>query len=261
MDNEKFNREEIGRILKIAAELNHKEQQNEEGLSREELQKLALEVGIDPHHIETAIQQLREQKFEPETHSLVEENFSFRDTLMLSGTIDDGLWEDIVTEIRRINGGIGKTSKLGNTYEWEQRKKNVGYLQVSITPKGDHSRIRLNASYRYYANFLGFIGGVIGFTLFSVLGDGISSIHGFEMLVAGLGAVVGWGSTRFYIKSWMRRKRRMLRSLSNRLTELFTNRSTHDMTTESKLEPQITVEAPKKAAEGSDNTSRPLRST
>jgi len=258
MNTEKFNREEISRILKIAAELDHREQQEEESLSRSELLNLADEVGIDPNHIETAIQQLRDHEFEPQHPSFIEENFSFRDTMVLDGLITDELWEDIVTEIRRINGGIGKTSKLGNTYEWEQRKKNTGYLQISITPKEEVSRLRLNASYRYYANFLGLIGGLIGFTAFSVLGNSLFTAHALELLTGGFGAFAGWGCSRLYVRSWMRRKRQTLQSLSHQLTNLF---QSHTIATknEQDTEAQITIDQSSETTEEPDSPPSRLR--
>lgn len=221
-DEKKFNRKEISRILKIASELDQENREPaEEGLSREELRKLAEEVGINPNHIDTAIQKFRGHPYEPSLPSFIEENFSYRNTLILDSPINDKLWEDVVTEIRRINGGIGKTSKLGSTYEWEQRKKNVGYLQVSITPKKEQSRIRINASYQYYSNLMGLIGGIIGFTIFSMIGDGLFSAHGLEMLTAGFGAFTGWAASRLYVKSWMLKKREMLQMLSDRFKDIF----------------------------------------
>ncbi len=215
-NNKKFNREEISRILKIASELDQHEELEEEGLTHEELRNVAREVGIDAKHIETAIHQLQNHHFEESSPNFIEENFAYRKSNMVEGIIDDSLWEEIVTEIRRINGGIGKTSKLGSTYEWEQRKKNTGYLQVSVTPKNDHSRLRISASYKNFSNFLGLLGGLVGFTTFAVLADGLS----LEMLIAGIGAFAGWGASRIYLKAWMQRKRKMLRSLSNRLTKV-----------------------------------------
>ena len=258
MTNEKFNRKEISRILKIAAELDHREQQEEEGLTRNELLKLAEEVGIDPNHIETAIQKFREHEYEPVSPSFIEENFSYRDTLILDKPISDKLWEEVVTEIRRINGGIGKTSKLGSTYEWEQRKRNVGYLQVSITPKDEQSRLRISASYQYYAKFLGFIGGIIGFTAFSVLGSELFAAQALKLLTGGFGALAGWSASRFYLRSWMSVKRQMLQSLSHRLTDLFHGRIKAD-SLGSNSEPLIKLDPSSKTGEGSGKSSPRLR--
>ncbi len=88
--------------------------------------------------------------------------------------------------------------------------------KVSVTPKNDHSRVRISASYKHFSNFLGLLGGLAGFTTFSVLADGLS----LEMLIAGSGAFAGWGASRLYLKAWMRKKRKMLQSLSNRLTKV-----------------------------------------
>lgn len=216
---ETYTREEISQILKIASEMDHLEDQ-EEGLTQAELKNLAAEVGIDPQNIETAIHQLREHQHIPPAPSFIEENFTYRNIQIADSLIDDQRWEELVTEIRRINGGIGKTSRLGQTYEWEQRKQNMGYLQVSVAPREDHSRIRINASYRAYDRVISLMGGMIGFTLLAVISDSIEFIQNGEFLFAGLGALGGWGAARFYLKSWMKRKRKMLNSLNHRLHEM-----------------------------------------
>jgi len=51
--------------------------------------------------------------------------------------------------------------------------KIVGYLQVSVTPKGDKTRIRINAGFGTFSTLVGFIGGITGFTALVVLSDGI----------------------------------------------------------------------------------------
>lgn len=258
MNNDKYDRKEIGRILKIASQLDQQGEQKEEGLSREELRKLAVEVGIDPNHIDTAIQKMREGAFEPVPKTFMEENFSYRDAAFIDGNITDEIWEDVVTEIRRINGGIGRTNKLGSTYEWEQRKKNVGYLQVSITPKNKRSRIRISANYQSYANVLGFIGGIVGFTSLSVVASSLALPQGAGLLVAGLGALAGWGTTRLYLKSWMHHKRERLQFITRRLTDLFQDQKKPAIS-EDHSGNQIEFDPSTEKAEEPDDTARRLR--
>lgn len=242
MDQKKFNRKEISQILKIAAELDQ-QRQDEEGLTEEELRGIAKEVGLEPVSIETAIHQLQEYP-DDLTEFDSGHTATFRRTLVLDGQIDDSLWEDLVTEIRRINGGIGKTSRLGNTYEWEQRRKNVGYLQVSVTPKGEKTRIRINAGYGAFSTMLGFIGGVTGFTLLAVLSDGVSALQNLEFIMAGLGAVGGWGLSRWYLTGWLREKHKMLSALSRRLAQTFTGNPNHpsEETTGEASAPEISLD-------------------
>jgi len=241
-NDKKFSRNEVSQILKIASELDRLEQPEPEGLTTNELQKLATEVGINPQHIETAIQQMKEDEFEAASQNFIDDGYSYQESRITKEVIDDDKWEEMVTEIRRINGGIGKTSRLGNTYEWEQRKKNTGYLQVSVTPKGDHSRLRINASYNYFSRTSGFLSGIFGFLVFIMLSSSLSVADTFQLILGGFGALSGWGLSRLYLKSWMKRKRSMLRFLTQRLTSILSDTSQESSTKINESEPAISLD-------------------
>lgn len=217
----RFNRDEISKILKRAAELEHEDDvlDDSEGLTVEELQQVSKEVGLHPKYIQQALDELKSQEH------LVSSNilggpFTFQQTKSVNGSIQENEWEEVVAEIRRIHGGIGKTSKLGNTFEWEQRKREVGYIQVSLSPKKDHTKININASYNYYASILYTFTVVFGFILLNVLFEKLGLPYITEIVLATIGTLGLMSGTRFYLSRWMQKKRKTYSQLFLRFKEM-----------------------------------------
>jgi hypothetical protein len=218
--NHRFNRDEISKILKRAAELEHKDDidDDSEGLTVKELQQVSKEVGLHPKYIQRALDELQAP-----AHLVSSNIFGGPFTYHLSNSASGGLtekeWEDVVSEIRRIHGGIGKTSKLGNTYEWEQRKQEVGYIQISLSPKESHTEININANYTYFAFIVSILTGVGCIPLFMFLANEFSNLPSAEILVFGpiIALIIG---VRFYLSHWMKKKRRTYGRLFNRLREM-----------------------------------------
>jgi len=209
--NHRFNRDEISKILKRAAELEHKDDidDDSEGLTVKELQQVSKEVGLHPKYIQRALDELQAP-----AHLVSSNIFGGPFTYHLSNSASGGLtekeWEDVVSEIRRIHGGIGKTSKLGNTYEWEQRKQEVGYVPIALSPKKDHTKININASYNHYASIIYTFTGVFGFVLLKALSEKIGLPFVTEILFSTLGTLGLMTGARFYLSNWMKKKKVLL---------------------------------------------------
>ncbi len=219
--NHRFNRDEISKLLKQAAELEHADNIDDEsdGLTLQELQQVSKEVGIDPKYIQQALRKLQAptQSF---TSKLLGGPFKYNILETATGTLTEQEWEEVVSEIRRIHGGIGKTSKLGNTFEWEQRKQEVGYIQISLSPKKDHTKIHINANYRYYASIIYTFAGVFGAMLLIIFFKKM----GFSGITQTIAAIFGTTgiltSTRFYLSNWMKKKRKTYDELINHFQKM-----------------------------------------
>lgn len=217
----RFNRDEISKILKRAAELEHADniEDDSDGLTLQELQQVSKEVGIDPKYIQQAFRQLQAPT-RSLTSKLLGGPFKYNILESVPGTLSEKEWEDIVSEIRRIHGGIGKTSRLGNTFEWEQRKQEVGYIQISLSPKKDYTKIHINANYRYYASiiytFAGGFGVIFLLSFFKKMGfDGI-----VPPIAAAIGTTGILATARFYLSNWMKKKRKTYDELINRFQKM-----------------------------------------
>lgn len=221
MDNRRFNRDEISRILKRAAELEHKNNVDDdsEGLTLEELQQVSREVGLHPKYIEDALNELQHA---PRTviPNLVGGPFTYQRWDTAGGTLAGDEWEEVVAEIRRIHGGIGKTGTLGHTFEWEQRKQEVGYIQIALSPKDDHTKIRIQANYNYYAGMVYMMSGVLGLALTGVLLDGSSLPVLAQWAIGATGMLGIFAGARLYLSNWMKRKRNTYAKLIDRFREI-----------------------------------------
>lgn len=206
--NHRFNRDEISKILKRAAELEHQHNVDDdsEGLTVEELQQVSKEVGLHPKYIQRALDELKNPA-QSVSSNIFGGPFTYHLSNSVSGNLTEKEWEEVVSEIRRIHGGIGKTSKLGNTYEWEQRKQEVGYIQISLSPKESHTKININANYTYFVIIVSILTGVGCISLFMFLANEFSNLPSAEILVFGsiIALIIG---VRFYLSHWMKKKRR-----------------------------------------------------
>ncbi|MDX1618250.1 MAG: hypothetical protein R3224_05660 [Balneolaceae bacterium] len=224
-DRYRFDRDEIANILKRASELEHRnreaaeEDEDRVGLTLQELREVAGDVGIDPGYVQQAIEELSAPA-PPVFARLLGGPFSHFISEEADRPLDDTTWEEVVTEIRKIHGGIGKTGKRGNTYEWEQRKREVGYIQISLASKEDHTRIHLNANYRYHAIVTYLLTGILGLVGLSLL------LKNFQLpFLTGLIASVSTGlglfaGARFYLSNWMKNKRATYRKLVDRFKDM-----------------------------------------
>lgn len=217
----RYSRDEISKILKRAAELEHKDDIDDdgEGLTVEELQQVSKEVGLHPKYIQRALDELNNPN--PSISSNIFGGpFAYHLSNTANGSLSEKEWEEVVSEIRRIHGGIGKTSKLGNTFEWEQRKQEVGYIQISLASKKDHTKININANYNYYASIIYLFTGLFGFIILKVLSEkiGVSLVN--EIVLSALGTLGLLTGARFYISNWMKNKRKTYGKLFKRFQEM-----------------------------------------
>lgn len=227
----RFNRDEISLILRRAAELEHKDniKDDGDGLTLEEIQQVSKEVGIDPKFVRKALNDLNSST-PSQTSNILGGPFRYNATVITDEQVNGQLWEDVVAEIRRIHGGIGKTGKLGNTFEWEQRKREVGYIQIALAPKNDQTQISINANYTYHAIFIYAMSGFLGISLTGLALDGSTwpVLMQFTAGATGLSGSLALG--RFYLSSWMKKKRQTYRKLIDRMQSLLGSKDANEQT-------------------------------
>ena len=221
----KYSRNEISKILKIASDLDQATIDKEDGLTEDELKKVAEETGLNPAMITKAIFQLENGETPIELSEALKEDYKFKTSFLADGIVDDQLWEEVVSEIRATHGGIGKISKMGSTYEWEQRKQNVGYIQVSVTPKGEYSKVSINSNYNIHSRVYGFFGAMVGLPAFTLLSEAFIQQQEISILFTFLGGFLGWFGSRFIVKNWMKKKTKVLEYMAKRVSNVISNHS------------------------------------
>ena len=227
--NNRYNRDEISKILKRAAELEHADHiiDDSEGLTIKELEQVSKEVGLHPKYIQQAVNDLSNPR-QSAAANLLGGPFTYQHLAPVKGTVSDEEWENVVSEIRRIHGGIGKTSTLGHTLQWEQRKREVGYIQIALSPKESHTNIHINANYNYYARVVYGLAALFGLAFFALLFDETNLSAITQLLSVLLGAPILWAGARFYLSNWMKRKRRTYQKLFDRFREMITPEHTKE---------------------------------
>ncbi len=143
MSKKIYTDKEISAVLKRAAELQRTQgPKANAGLSLEELEQVAAEVGIDPDFVKAAALELEEGRTDQSYHV-----WGAPTTLELEriveGEMTDEKWEEAVGEIRRIFGAAGETGQLGRTREWILRDQTGERIHLTVSPQDGKTEIRL----------------------------------------------------------------------------------------------------------------------
>jgi hypothetical protein len=119
--NRIYSEEEIGRVLKRAAEIQGKQPRTSGyGLSLDEIQELAADSGIDPELVLAAVSELKADQ------EALKKNIwggPLSSTLIRSveGQISDETWEEMLALLRRNYKETGETERRGSTRQWMSR--------------------------------------------------------------------------------------------------------------------------------------------
>lgn len=116
-----YSEEEIGRVLKRAAEIQGKQPRTSGyGLSLAEIQELAADSGIDPELVIAAVSELKADQ------EALKKNIwggPLSSTLIRSveGQLSDDTWEEMLALLRRTYKETGETERRGTTRQWMSR--------------------------------------------------------------------------------------------------------------------------------------------
>jgi hypothetical protein len=140
MADRRYDEKEVGNILQRAAEIQAglTPEGASDGLTLEDLQKVAAEVGIDPTVVDRAAREVRTGP--------PEKLVSGANTIMLdrtvSGVVTEEVWDEMVTRLRRHVGKPGRINAHGHTYEW-WGGWDTGGLMLTTTSRHGKTRIKL----------------------------------------------------------------------------------------------------------------------
>ena len=241
-----YSKEDISKILNRASEIQTRRDLygDKDGLTEEELLSVANEVGISKESLLEALDSYDLPTFN-ERYEWLKATSRLQSIVTTPGEITDEKWEDMVQEIRRVTGGIGKISKVGNTYEWEQRRRDIGYKHISFTPEKGRTKIQLVNSWGGLKFMSTFVSGMIAFTATAVALDN-SAVSDLALLFAvGAAAVVGFPMSRLFLKSYYENQKVQVQELVNSLTKKL----------KSSGAPEITIEEEDAYSSDSESTS------
>lgn len=220
-----YSKKEITKILSKASEFQTQKELygDKDGLTKEELLEVALEVGIDSDSVRKALE-LSDHHDSDTSYNWISASPDYYKVTLAEGEISEEKWEEIIQEIRSITGEIGKISKVGKSFEWEQKVNDFGYRHITLTPYNGQTKIQYVSSWKGVRFIVTFFTTLIGFMLTAVSLDG-SSLNEFLSILAALGgASVGFGISRFFLKpihtKKVARNERLIARLSKKISTL-----------------------------------------
>lgn len=153
--------EEIGRILKRATELQHREPaRSTAGVTLAELEEIAAEAGIDPAHLRRAAMELETRPDDPTLWSrLAGDELDLVREITLSGELDQAGFERLVAAIQAASREHGQASLLGRTLTWRaESSSKTRATQIVASSRDGETTIRIEENLTQMAS--GLFGGV-----------------------------------------------------------------------------------------------------
>ncbi len=150
MAGQKFSEAEVVEILRLAAEdssVGANSSFDKEGFSKEDIEKVAAEVGIDPQTIGNAIARLKPTPTSKKP-SWMEAGFMSQSmNLSISrnydGVLDDAAFVEVLSEIRKIFGCTGTTEMLGSARTWQGEAGGIGSC-LSVSSRDQKTYIKVD---------------------------------------------------------------------------------------------------------------------
>ncbi len=220
--NHIYTKKEISKILSKASEIQTQKDLygNKEGLTEKELLELAKEVGIDRESLLEALNNVDAPEFES-TFKWLNASSSIQDISVIDGDVSMELWEEIIQEIRRITGGIGKSSNTGKSLEWEQRKQEFGYKHISLTPQNGKTKFQYVANWSPLKFLTLFMATFLFSTLPLVAMAGLGYPKATAILFVPISGLIGFSSgitfLKFYFNSEKKKLQEIVQSISKKI--------------------------------------------
>lgn len=207
-----FSKDDIQNILARATQLQNEKSNNlyDDGLNTSELIHLAKEVGIDENSIKTAISEFENESFSS-SFNWIDGTSMVQEITMLEYEMMDSDWDDIIQEIRKQTGGIGKDSKKSTSFEWEQRRE-TSYKHISLTPKNGKTRIQFVNNWRQAKVIITMMSIFfpIIISLIVLKSMGLKPFLGFGFIIGG---ITGYGVSKIILKNMFERSKKSAKSM------------------------------------------------
>lgn len=221
-NNSIYSKKEISKILAKASAIQTQKDLygDKEGLTEEELVTIAKEVGIDKDSLLKALDSHTIPEFES-TFKWLKGTSKIQDIAVVDGEVSPELWEEIILEIRRITGGIGKANTNGKLHEWEQRKQEIGYKHISLSQQNGKTKIQYVSNWtplKYMSLMIpAFFGGILTLLLLKGIGFPKSTAIFFSPIGAFSGLLIGLSIAKSYFSKEKVKLKSILSSIERKI--------------------------------------------
>jgi hypothetical protein len=222
----RIDEKQIGAILRRAVELQQADSEApaalspRAGITLDELERIAAEVGIDPRHVRAAAGELESGQSEEGPVRVFGGPKGVERERVVEGVVSDAAWEAMVAEVRRTFGHPGEPGRLGRSYEWTW-KHDTGSVQVVASPAGEQTRLQVATRFPdavWLAWFLSMLIPIVPAIILGVAVDKTTSLPGWASL---LPAPALWMGSLLYTRqamaAWLRKERQKIEGLLSRL--------------------------------------------
>jgi hypothetical protein len=230
MADQRYDEQQIGAILQRAAEIQSglAPEGEVQGLTLGELQKVASEVGIEPHIVERAAQEVARPSTAKSLAGTLDQT--------VPGEITEEQWEDAVMELRQFVGRPGTSTMQGSTREWTGGW-DIGHVTLTASTRNRQTRFRMMLDTSGFGVLAWLIGGTVGFLalMFAIVIAKKTSI-GLPEALAGLAVIEALlGFTVFH--GLKRSRKRMDRQVSEIFQSIVANVSNEEPALQQTAEP------------------------
>lgn len=212
---------DISRILKRATEMQEAEGPTEAtGLSLEEIQQIAAEVGVDPKFIQAAVAELDQGTSSDKDFHLLGSPVSFSLEHVVEGEITDVQWEEMVEEIRQSFKLVGGSGKVGRSFEWTHDSRNQ-QTQVTVASRGGQTKIRVFSRFPRIAILTFVPAMVVSLQAGALLGGSMGMTFGLPVIGLMLSFIAAtFLAMRFAFSRIVQKKERKAHQLLGRLEQI-----------------------------------------
>ena len=232
-NNHIYSKKEISKILTKASEIQTQKDLygDKDGLTEEEIIDLANEVGIDKVSLLEALHTFDEPEFD-HNFKWSKVTSKIQDVSFVNGEMSPEQWEEVVQEIRKVTGGIGKSSQAGKSFEWEQRRKEFGYKHISLTPQNGKTKIQYVHNWTAMKIPFLFLPAFFGAVFILVAFKGLGLPKSTSIMFAPVGGLVALTGGMVFMKYYFNREKNRLKNMIGAISKKLTSSSSSNISIE-----------------------------
>lgn len=163
-DERTYNEREMRELMRRATEKQRRSSEPDpSGLSLEEIKRIAAEVGVDPHFVELAAQDLGADSFESRANRFFGGTSQFTIKRRVKGALNGTSMAGIATAIRQHSrNDPGHIETFGTSMHWRTDSSNLKRVNLSVIQDGDDCIIESTFRLDQLGFLLNLPGGLIG---------------------------------------------------------------------------------------------------
>ena len=214
-----YTEKEVSAILKRVGE-RQTVQGNKDavGLSLQEIQQIAGDVGLDPALVASVAAELDAIPEKEGSFAWLKLPNKVEVERVLPGNVTEAEWPEITSAIERALGVTGVSSQVGSMLEWTYFSKTVQY-KISFSPGNGQTRVRLLGDFTRFSRAL-LLGILIQVAVwFTFMGVLLFSVGGVPFGVVAV--FLAYMLIRFGFAGYIRKKEKVFHDLLDRWERTF----------------------------------------